>query len=309
MCYNTDMTIPAKYENLISQVGRGNLLFNEPLAKYTTIKIGGPADVFYNAQNTFDFLNIITICRELKIPFFIIGGGSNVIIGDTGFSGVVIKNIDSNVKKINDECVLATCGTSNSEFVKNLVKFELSGLEFLAGIPGTVGGAIKKNAHFRNPENKKNQLTHDFIEKLFVLTSDNKLKWIDKSQIKEENKAIIIAVIFKLKKSSSKLIKSSIKDQLAWRANKVPKQPSLPNAGCIFSNIANPNNYPAGKMIDLCGLMGTRIGDVEISRDHANWIVNLGGGKATDVMALIEICKKEVKKKFGVELKLEVDIV
>jgi len=307
----------AKYENLIRQIGQihstssgqSNLLFDEPLSKHTTIKIGGPADVFYNAQNTFDFLNIIITCRELEIPFFILGGGSNLIISDMGFRGVVIKNSDSNVKKINDQCILATCGTSNSELVKNLIDFELSGLEFLAGIPGTIGGAVKKNAHFRHPGDQQNQLVHDFIEKVFILTSENKLEWVDKSQIKAENKAIIVAVIFKLNPSSKELIKKSIKEQLSWRANKIPKQPTLPNAGCIFSNTANPDNFPTGKMIDLCGLMGTRIGDVEISKDHANWIVNLGNGKASDMMQLIKICKKEVKEKFGVDLKLEVDIV
>ncbi|TRZ77112.1 UDP-N-acetylmuramate dehydrogenase [bacterium] len=298
-----------KYENLISQIRQSNLLFDEPLAKYTTIKIGGPADVFYNAQNTFDFLNIITVCRELKIPFFILGGGSNLIISDDGFRGVAIKNSNSIVQRIDDKRVAVGSGTQNGELIKNLVKFELSGLEFLAGIPGTIGGAIKKNARFRHPGNQKNQLTHDFIEKVLILTSDNKLKWIDKSQIKAENKAIIVAVLFKLKKSSSELIKTSIKEQLTWRATETSKQPSLPSPGCIFSNPSDKNNYPAGKMIDLCGLIGTRIGDVEISKDHANWIVNLGNGKASDVMAIIEICRKEVKRKFGVELELEVDVV
>lgn len=303
------MNISSKYKQLINQMGQDNLLFNEPLAKYTTFKIGGPADIFYNAENTFDFLNMIICCREFKIPFFILGGGSNVIISDEGFRGIVIKNSDSSVKKIDDQCILTTCGTCNSELVKDLIKYELSGLEFLAGIPGTVGGAVKKNAHFRNPANQKNQLTHDFIEKVFILTSENKLAWIDKDEIKEENKATTTAVIFKLLKSSKESIKKSIKDQLTWRMTKTPKQPSLPNAGCIFSNVPNENNYPAGKMIDLCGLMGTRIGNVEISKDHANWIVNLGNGKASDVLKLIEICEKEVREKFDVELKLEVDLI
>ena len=303
------MNILLKYKALVARIGRNNLLFDELLAKYTTFKIGGPADVFYNAKNTFDFLNMITTCHELKIPFFIIGNGSNLIVSDNGFRGVVIKNSGNAIQKIGDEQIIAESGTRNGELVKNLMEFELSGLEFLAGIPGTVGGAVKKNARFRHPENQKNQFTHDFIEKVFVLTSGNKLTWVSKDEIKKKNKAIIVAVIFKLIKSSKEFIKRSIENQLTWRMTKIPKQPNLPSAGCVFSNPLNLKNYSAGKMIDLCGLMGTRMGDVEISKDHANWIVNLGNGKASDVLRLIEICKEEVKKKFGVNLELEVDII
>jgi UDP-N-acetylmuramate dehydrogenase len=276
-----------------------------------------------------------------------LGGGSNCLIADKGIRGVVILNRKGTIDQIDPGIVEVTSGTLNNQIVRFLIENELTGLEFLVGIPGTIGAAIRNNGHFRNPESfqhyfvdyrqVKDQFVNDFVEDALVITPQGHLRRVDRvylqpeyhqSKLKETDD-IVVSATFSLGKSDSNLIRKSARDQLLWRKDReihangdvqiiMPpdpitghrvSQPKLPTPGCMFSNTSNADNHPVGRMLDMCGLRGTQVGDVMVAHEHANYIVNLGVGTAADALKLISICRDQVFQRFGVTPRLEIDLL
>jgi UDP-N-acetylmuramate dehydrogenase len=267
---------------------------NISLKNYTTFKIGGAAEYFFTAKNKEDLIKAVLAARKGKLPFFILGGGSNVLVSDRGFNGLVIK------------------------FGQPLSLYVSKGLEWAAGIPGTVQGAVYGNAGAFKKSMK------DAVESVEVFdTQTGKIKIFKNkdcqfsyrnSIFKKKKNLIILSVKIKSKRSDIK----KIKQFLDYRKKTQPL--NFPSAGSIFKN---PKGYSAGKlgeedkssslsfaaarMIEECNLKGKRIGNVKISEKHANFIINLGKGKAKDVKKLINLAKNKVKKRFGIILEKEAE--
>ena len=300
-----------------------------PLKEYTTFKIGGPARYFFVAKNKEDLKNAILWAKKKKLPFFILGAGSNVLFSDKGFNGLVIK-LQNTQYEIRNTKVIAEAGVPLQKVVLKLAKKELSGLENLAGIPGTLGGAIWGNAGAFGRE------IGDVVKEVEILRINGLMSWrIEKlknkdckfgyrdSIFKRKKNWIILEATLRLKRGKRKEIEEKIKEILKLRKEKQPLE--FPSAGSVFKNVPIEkvpkrirekfkekikNGFlPAGVLIEAAGLKGFQIGGAKISEKHANFIVNVGKAKASDVKELIEKIKKEVKKKFKIQLEEEIKLV
>ncbi len=281
---------------------------NIGLAPYTTFKIGGVADYFFVAETKEDLVRAIKTAREFKLPFFLLAGGSNLLVSDKGFKGLVIKFQISKFK-IQNSRVVAEAGVMLRELINASAKLGLDGFEWLAGIPGTVGGAIRGNA------GAFGKSMADLVKTVEVLEIGSKLEIKNykpedcqfsyrSSIFKKRKNLVILSVEIQLKKGNKKEIGKNIKRYLDYRKEKHPL--NLPSAGSIFKN---PEDSSAGKLIESCGLKGKKIGQVQISEKHANFIVNLGKAKAEDILKLISLAKQKVKEKFGIELEEEIQFL
>ncbi len=256
---------------------------NISLASYTTFKIGGPARYFLIVR---DVAQAIDFAQEKNLPYFLLGGGSNLLVRDKGFNGVVIK-LENKEIKLNGE---VDAGAKLSDLVDFTVKNDLTGLEWVAGIPGTVGGAIRGNA------GAFGHSISEVIKEVKTFHKETDYQFGYRDSVFKHNSDIILSAVFEFKKGVNReLIDEYLKER--------EKHPLEPSAGCIFQN---PKPLFAGKLIEDCGLKGKRIGKAAISEKQANFIVNLGGAQAKDVFELIQLAKKEVKKKFNIELKEEI---
>jgi UDP-N-acetylmuramate dehydrogenase len=298
------------------------------LKDYTTFKIGGPARYFFVAKNKEDLKNAILWAKKKRLPFFILGVGSNILFSDKGFNGLVIK-LQNTQYEIRNTKVVAEAGVPLQKLVLETAKKGLSGLENLAGIPGTLGGAIWGNAGAFGRE------IGDLVEEVKILQIANgKLQIVNfkkedckfgyrESIFKRKENWIILEAILRLKKGRKKEIEEKIKEILRLRKEKQPLE--FPSAGSVFKNVPIEkvpkeirekfkekikNGFlPAGVLIEAVGLKGFQIGGAKISEKHANFIVNVGGAKASDVKELIKKIKKEVKKKFKIQLEEEIKLV
>jgi len=285
------------------------------LKNYTTFKIGGPAKYFFVARTKENLITAILVAKKNNLPFFILGGGSNLLVSDKGYKGLIIKTKNSPKESLRLPTgqaklknIYVEAGTLLAKVVLEATKNNLTGLEWTAGIPGTVGGAIRGNAGaFRRSMKdivKEVEVYDIKNEKIIILKNKNCKFGYRDSIFKHKKNFIILSVIFRLKKGNSKRIKMKIKEFLNYRKETQPL--NFPSAGSVFKN---PAGFSAGELIEKCGLKGKRIGNVKISEKHANFIVNLGGGKAKNVKKLINLAKKRVKNKFGVVLEEEIQIL
>lgn len=303
---------------------------NVLLAKYTTFKVGGLAKYFFIAKSNQDIIKAVGAALQCKVPFFILGGGSNLLISDKGFWGLVIKVENSNLQ-IKKSKIFVEAGVSLSEVVKKAVKNNLTGMEWAVGIPGTVGGAIRGNAGAFGAaicDSVKKVKALEIIGKksrIKELTNKNCKFNYRESIFKKKQNIIILSAELELKKGNKEKIEKEIKENLKIR-NK--KQPHKASAGSIFKNkkskIENEKLIklfpglktkivkkviPSAALIEMAGLSGKKIGNAQISKVHKNFIVNLGRAKSTDVKKLIDLIKKKVKNKFGVNLEEEIKII
>ena len=287
-------------ENLLKGIKK-----NVPLKKYTTFKIGGSARYFFTAETKEDLAAAVLTAEKLKMPFFILGAGSNILVSDGGFDGLIIKIQITKYKIINTKIVAET-GVKLGELLSISAKNGLTGLEWTVGIPGTLGGAIFGNAGAfnRSMGNIVDKIeAFDIKTKRIVFLNNKNCKFSYRGSIFKKNKGLIIlSAELRLKKADKKLIKEKIKNFLKHRRISQPCE--LPSAGSVF---ANPDKFFAGKLVEKCGLKGRRIGGAEISKKHANFIINLGEARAQDVIKLINLAKKSVKKKFKINLKEEIN--
>lgn len=303
------------------------------LKNHTTFKIGGQADYFFKANSKEDLVAAVKWARRKKLPFFILGGGSNVLFPDEGYRGLVIKVQSSKLKikssKGKLKIIEVEGGVKLSDLVSLAVEQGLTGLEWAVGIPGTVGGAVRGNITAFGEEIK------DLVREVEVFDVDRlkvkKFKNSDcqfgyeESVFKKKKNLIILSSIFQLKKGGKLEIKNKASRYLNYRRRKHPRRPS---AGCMFKNCPGrikdkrvlekfpeleefnkKGEIPSSYLIDRAGLKGRRIGGAEVSKKHANFIINQGGAKARDVLKLTDLVKKKVKEKFNIDLKEEVQIV
>jgi len=275
---------------------------NVLLSQYTTFRIGGPARYFFIAKNTKDLIKAVKFARGKKLPFFILGGGSNLLVSDQGFNGLVIKAENQGLK-LDKNIIIAEAGVSLAKLVKLSIDSGLTGLEWAIGIPGVIAGAVRGNTgafgQSISESVEKVEVLNDELEKVVLNRSDCCFDY--RESVFKKSGDIILSVELKLERGDKEKSQETIKEHLIQRLDKNPT--GYPSAGCIFKN---PKPLATGQLIDQCGLKGKKIGQAMISSKHANFIVNLGGAKAEDVIELIKIIKRLVKEKFNVDLQEEV---
>ncbi|MCD8181560.1 MAG: UDP-N-acetylmuramate dehydrogenase [Firmicutes bacterium] len=284
-----------------------NALFDEAMSAHTTFRIGGKADAFVNAQSALEIEKIIHFCKDTGTPYMIMGNGSNMLVSDKGIRGVVI-HIGGGMSKcrIEGEEVYADAGILMSALAKKILEAGLTGFEFAAGIPGTLGGGIYMNAGAYGGEMK------DIIENVTFICPDgmiktetaDKLDFSYRHSMFEQGGYIILSCKIKLKKGNYDEIKALMADFNSRRSEKQPL--SQPSAGSTFKR---PQGYFAGKLIQDAGLMGYSIGGAAVSEKHAGFVVNKGGATAADVLSLIEHIQTTVEERFGVRLQPEVRLI
>jgi UDP-N-acetylmuramate dehydrogenase len=294
-----------KYRDFAQLIGP-EIKFGENLANWTTLGIGGKSDLFYVAGKPQDLIKATFFAKKFSIPYFILGGGSNLLVSDEGFRGVVIKN-DCNQIKLEKNKIICQSGALLKDAVSIAKKNSLSGLEFAVGIWGTVGGAVYGNA------GAFSRSIGDILEEGVILTPSGNIENVKKDFFKfsyrhsklKSSRDILLSVVFKLKKGNTKKIENRMTENLAQRSIKVPDKTNT--AGCYFKNpVVNGEIIPAGKLLEQVGAKNLRIGDAAIYSKHANIIVNLGKAKAKDVKSLADILKRRVKQRFDIGLEEEV---
>jgi UDP-N-acetylmuramate dehydrogenase len=284
---------------------------NVLLKDYTTYKIGGPARYFFVAKTKEDLVKALKTAENFKLPVFVLGGGSNLLVSDKGFSGLVIK-MDIFDIKINSSNAFVGAGVDLTKLAYLSADAGLSGLEWAAGVPGTVGGAIYGNAQAFGTKisdavesveaiNLKTLELKNFTKKQCQFSLKN-------SVFKKTKNWVIVSAVLKFKKGDPQEIKNKMTEFVDYRKTKHPM--NFPSAGSVFVNPEkNGEIIRAGFLIEKCGLSGKKIGKAQISEKHSNFIINLGGARAKDVLALIKLAKAKVKKIFGIELETEVRFV
>ncbi len=298
------------------------------LKKYTTFQIGGSADYFAVIKNEKELKETIREVRKIKLPLFIIGKGSNVLFSDKGYKGAVLKIEIKDIKAKKGNLIIAEAGASLTEALSFCLAHKLGGLEWAAGIPGTVGGAVRGNAGAFGKSMEDSVVSVKFYDTLSGKTKTLKKRncrfKYRESIFKKKNSYIILSVEMKFQKKDPILINKEMKFYLAQRKEKQPRGFS---AGSVFKNyearnkeeilkkhpeienVIKGNMIPAAYLIDKCELKGKTVGKAMISRVHANFIINLGQAKSSDVFKLILIIESEVKKRFGIVLEREIEIL
>lgn len=304
------------YEELASQLKQSQLERGEPLASYTTFRIGGPADLLYNATTADDLAIAVQSARDLDVSYFVLGLGANILIGDNGFRGLVIRNTCDRFGFSNDGKLQVESGAVVGDIIPKAVERGWSGLEHYVGIPSTVGGAVWQNLHFLEPEpeRKKTMFIADVFDSAEILSEEGDRRVVDKTYMKfgydtsilHTRRDIVLSATFQLTPGDTAMMHRVMQENLSWRGSRHPWLQLHPSAGSIFKKI---EGVGAGRLIDQCGLKGFRHGDAQISHIHANIMVNLGHATAKDVRELIVIAQESVEKKFGLHLEPEISFV
>jgi UDP-N-acetylmuramate dehydrogenase len=276
-----------------------------PLAQYTTLRIGGAAEFFFTPQDERDLRLGLAWARRNRLPFLVLGAGSNLLVSDKGVKAVVARLNSPHFTRadFSKEKVQAGSGIMLAELLKLAQGRGLSGLEFLAGIPGTLGGALRMNAGAWGVS------IADLLEEVKVMDSAAKIKTLRKNQIKFAYRKsgladkIIIGAKLRLKKSAPAAIRKNIRGYLARRRSS--QDLTHPSAGCAFKN---PFGQSAGWLMDCCGLKGKKIGRAAVSAKHANFIINTGKAKAKDILRLMDLARKTVRRRFQINLQPEIQI-
>lgn len=286
------------------------------LAPYTTFRIGGPADVLYDATTATELATAVSAARAAGIPVFVLGLGANILIGDLGVRGLVVRNRANAITMDDEGRVHAESGATVAELIRITVAGGWSGLEHYVGIPSTVGGAVWQNLHFLSPAPERDRTMFiaevvTAVELLLpsglrtVVGNDEMAFGYDTSRLHGSGE-IALAVDFQLSKADSFVLHRILQENLSWRGARHPWLDVHPSAGSIFKKI---EGVGAGRLIDQCGLKGFRIGDAQISHIHANIMVNLGQATAADVRALIAHAQAAVHKKFDQHLEPEIGFI
>jgi UDP-N-acetylmuramate dehydrogenase len=284
-----------------------HIKYNEPMSQHTSFKVGGPADIFIEPTDVKELKNAFNFVKQHSIPYYVIGNGTNLLVGDKGLRGAVIKVGESfgEIHIIGEE-VIAECGVLLSTLSKIVARSSLTGLEFASGIPGFLGGAIAMNAGAYGGEMK------DIVEWVEVLDenlelrrySNSEMEFTYRKSIVEPRNLIVVRCKMKLKKGNQEEINNVMSDLTQKRKTKQPL--NLPSAGSTFKR---PPGYFAGKLIDDAGLRGFSIGGAQVSELHCGFVVNKGGATAKDVYDLIKHVQQTVINQFGIKLETEVKIL
>lgn len=326
------------YSFIIQSLGQDKLKFDEPLGKHTYFKLGGPADLFYEAKTSNELTSAVQSAILYKIPFLIIGGGSNLLITDTGFRGLVIQNKTTSIQligfagkivkgevlpagrqvELKEAIVQAESGVPANLLIRYTLDQALAGIENMLGLPGTVGGAIYNNSHHLG------EFFGDHIIEVQALDLEGKIKKYTQKELKfdydysifHKTKEIILSASFQLKQGDKEILWEIANSAVKRRANTQPL--GVPSSGCIFKNIpladamrlGTPDTTQSvGYLLDKAGLKGFRVGGASVSDVHANFIINDGTATSQDVLDLIKQIKSRIKAKYGVDLQEEVIII
>lgn len=303
------MTMDAKQKEELARLGEKNIRFQCPMAEYTTFKVGGRVEALYEANSTENLKKVLVYLHNENIPYIVLGRGSNVLIKDNGLEGIIIRLCGwlSSVeeKRTNDVSVLTGAGIHLTNFLNYCHRSGLGGLEFLSGIPGTVGGAVAMNAGAFEEE------IGTRVQEIHMLDRHGKLVVKNRStgfgfsyrQLSLERGSIIVKVRFSLTPKSEATVGKKISEYLKIKKETQPLE--YPSAGSVFKN--PPNDY-AGRLIEKVGLKGTKIGGAVISEKHGNYILNIGGAKAKDILDLMHLAQEKVEKKTGIRLEPEIRV-
>ena len=283
---------------------RGSVSFQAPLREYTSFKIGGPADAVVEPTDIEEVCLVVQQARARKIPLFVLGG-TNLLIRDGGIRGIVVSLVRLRAIKEEPGAVLyAEGGVGMPTLIGYAIRHSLAGLEWAAGIPGTVAGCVVMNAGTKLGEMK------DSIKAVRMVNMKGQVVDMEAAQVKFEYRrallpgGIVVGVWVQLKQGVRSEIERVVKDYLHYRRDTQPL--AMPSAGCVFKN---PPNGSAGQLIEASGLKGTCVGDAEVSMKHANFMVNRGQARAADVMELIGKVRSAIRRQAGVRLELELKIV
>ena len=286
----------------------GKVLMNEPLANHTTMKIGGPADLFIEPSSIESLEKVMKIINQHHLPWRVIGRGSNLLVSDKGMEGAVIKlgkGLDN--LEMNETKVKVGAGFSLVNLSVQISRKGLAGLEFASGIPGSVGGAVYMNAGAHGSD------MSEVLEKVHVLFENGTFAWLSKEEmefsyrtsiLQKKRPGIVLEAIFQFTTGNRDKIVAKMLENKNYRKDTQPY--NLPCAGSIFRN---PLPYYAGQLVQQAGLKGYSIGGAQISPMHGNFIVNTGNGTADDVLALIQHVKGTIHQKYGIKIETEVEII
>lgn len=303
-------------DQLAPALGREHLRISAPLAPYTTFRIGGPADVLYDATSAEALATAVLTARRLGIPYFVLGLGANILVGDRGVRGLVIRNVARGVEFQDRGIVRAESGTIVADLIAATVARSWSGLEHFVGIPSTVGGAVWQNLHFLSPAPARERTVYiaEVVSSVSVLTPDGARCEVDRDGMRfgydesllHEPGYVALAATLQLQPGDQAVMHRVMQENLSWRGARHPWLEYHPSAGSIFKKI---EGVGAGRLIDECGLKGFRIGGAQISHLHANIMVNLGGATAADVRALIAHAQAAVAARFSQHLEPEIGLI
>lgn len=303
MIFSSDAYQQAK-SYLCDALGSENVLFDEPMAKHTTFEIGGPADLYAMPQSIDQLVDVVSWCRKEKIPLWLIGLGSDLLISDDGLRGVVVQIADNLSDVVVDgNRIVAMAGASNAKVAEVACSAGLAGYEFASGIPGTIGGAAIMNAgaydgEFKNVAVSLRCLTPDGE---VVLVSAEEADWSYRHSMMSDCGYVILEATLLLEPDNPEEIQARMDDLRQRREDKQPLE--YPSAGSTFKR---PVGYFAGKLIQDAGLRGYRVGGAQVSEKHAGFVINAGGATAADVRALIADVQARVFENEGVHMEPEV---
>jgi len=286
-----------------------------PLAPYTTFRIGGPADLLYDATTADDLANAVETSREAGLPHFVLGLGANILVGDRGFRGLVIRNVAREFR-FDGTRLWAESGAIMQDLILASVRQGLSGLEHYIGIPSTVGGAVWQNLHFLSPapERERTMFIEEVFESCELLYESGERRTAHRDEmafgydtsVLHHRHDVALSVTFALAAGDSDRMNRILQENLAWRGARHPWLDIHPSAGSIFKKI---EGVGAGRLVDQCGYKGHRVGDAQISYLHANIIINLGKATAADVRRLIAEAQRVVAEQHGQHLEPEIGFV
>ena len=292
-----------------SKLNKENLYYDEPMAKHTSFKIGGPADVFIKVDNIEELKETLDLSKQNQIPLTIIGNGSNLLVTDKGIRGITAKlNLkDIEIKNENNKQIIKVeAGVPVGLLAQKLLKEEITGFEELSGIPGTIGGAVIMNAGAHGKELKdilKKVTAMDYNGNIHEFTNEECQFSYRNSRFQKE-KYIILQATLELEKGNSTEIKEKMDDYMQFRKEKQPIE--YPNAGSTFKR---GEDFVTAKLIDEAGLKGYKVGGAQVSKKHAGFIVNVDNATAKDVIELTDYIKEKIEEKFGKKINLEIQII
>ena len=294
------------YNSLVTTIDKTKIKENEDMSKYTSFKAGGKARFLIKANQIQDIKDAIKITKEQNIPFLVIGNGSNILFKDGLYNGIIIK-VELNKLEINKDKVTVSAGVKNAVLAQKLLENELSGFEFAAGIPGTIGGAIKMNAGAYGGEIKDileevTYLDYSTLEEKTITNKECDFKY--RHSVFCNNKNIILSATFNFNKDEKINIQEKMNLYAKSRKDNQPLE--YPSAGSTFKR---GEDFITAKLIDECGLKGYTIGGAQVSEKHAGFIINKDKATSKDIIELIDYVKKVVKEKKGKKIELEIEII
>lgn len=295
------------YQELCKVVGADNVLLEEPMWKHTTFKVGGNAAYFVTPENAEGVKHTVRLCRENHVPYYVVGNGSNLLVSDEGFSGVILQICSKmNDCEVEEGKAVAQAGVLLTKVANQVSKAGYTGMEFAVGIPGTVGGAVAMNAGAYGGEIK------DVIKRALVLTEEGEIVRLNREELKlgyrssavTAQEYIVLEAEFQLEKGIMEEIQAVCDKNMKARVEKQPLE--YPSAGSTFKR---PEGYFAGKLIMDAGLRGFTVGGAQVSEKHCGFVINKGNATAKDVADLIAQVQEKVQKTFGVTLETEVKMI